>query len=156
MRVGSLSALKPGADFSFFVMYVQSGIFFHRRPVSSILKICRGLYPPPPSSMMRLSSSGYEGIAGLEIVEPACAGNKIGYGARLLHLQVVVALHGLLIGVVEGHVEALMLTMIHPCDQHLLKTDHEGGLTRRHPGEITSCPCFKDCRDLFLVLPDGT
>ena len=31
-------------------------------------------------------------------------------------------------GVVEGQVEALTLTMIHPCDQHLLQMDHKGGL----------------------------
>ena len=62
---------------------------------------------------------------GLEIVESARAGYKIGYGTSLLRLQVVVALHGLILGVVEGHIETLTLTMIPPCDQHLLKTDHE-------------------------------
>ena len=44
----SLNALKPGADFSSLMMYVWSGIFFHCRPVSSMLSTCWGLYPPPP------------------------------------------------------------------------------------------------------------
>ena len=46
-----------------------------------------------------------KGIASLEIVEPTHAGNKMGYRAHLLRFQVVVALHGLLLGIVEGHVE---------------------------------------------------
>ena len=39
----SLNALKPGADFSSLVMYARSCIFFHCRPVSSMLNICWGL-----------------------------------------------------------------------------------------------------------------
>ena len=95
-----------------------------------------GLYPPlldEGPEFIRVRSRGVsvsalsltraldatKGIAGLEIVESALAGNKIEYGARLLRLQVVVALHALL-GVVEGHVETLTLTMIHPHDQHFL------------------------------------
>ena len=57
-----LNALKPGADFSSLVMYVQSGIFFfHCRPISSILNTCWGLYSP--SSMMVLRSSRYKAAA---------------------------------------------------------------------------------------------
>ena len=52
----SLNVLKPGADFSSFVMYVRTGIFFHCKPISSMLKTCWVLYPP--SSMMALRQSG--------------------------------------------------------------------------------------------------
>ena len=51
---------------------------------------------------------------GLKLVKPARAGVEFGYAARLLLLQVAEALHGLLFGVVEGHVQALRLSMIHP------------------------------------------
>ena len=80
---------------------------------------------------------------GREIVEPARAGNKIGYGAHLLLFQVVVALHGRLLGVVEGHVETLMLPMVHPRDQHFLKTDHFGVLARRPLVEAPPAPALK-------------
>ena len=45
-----------------------------------------------------------EGRAGLELVEPALAGYKFWYGAHLLRLQVVVAVHGLPFDVVRRHV----------------------------------------------------
>ena len=43
-------------------------------------------------------------IAGLKLVEPAHGGVEFWYGASLVFLEVVVALHGLLFGVVKGHV----------------------------------------------------
>ena len=63
----------------------------------------------------------------LKLVEPPRAGSEFWYGAFLL-LQVLVALHALILGIVEGHIETLTLSMVHPHDQHFLKTDHEGGL----------------------------
>ena len=38
-----LKCLETWGDFSSFMMYVRSGIFFHCRPVSSILNTCWGL-----------------------------------------------------------------------------------------------------------------
>ena len=78
------------------------------------IKRLLGLVPPlldDGRKFIRVQSSGVcisalsltrvldatEGIAALEIVKPALAGNKIGYGARLLRLQVLLAFHGLLL-----------------------------------------------------------
>ena len=156
----SLNALKPMADFSSLVMYRRSGIFFRCRPVSSMLNTCWGLYPPPllddspemiwegssgvPVSALSLSQALniMEPIAGLKLIKPARAGRELRHGACLLLLEVVEALHGLLFGVVEGHVQALMLPMIHSCDQHFLCTDHDVGLARRHLGRTTICSYF--------------
>ena len=57
-----------------------------------------------------------KGMTGLEIVKPAHAGYKIGYGARLLRLQVFIDFQDPLFGVVESHAQALPLAMVHPCD----------------------------------------
>ena len=57
-----------------------------------------------------------EGIAGLEVIKPPRASNKFWYGARLLYLQVVVALHCLPLGVVKCHAEALTLPVVYPRD----------------------------------------
>ena len=45
-----------------------------------------------------------EFMAGLEFIKPACAGIELWYRALLIFLEVIVAIHGLLFGVVEGHV----------------------------------------------------
>ena len=58
-----------------------------------------------------------EAIAHLKLIKPARAGNKIGHETGLL--QLAVALHGLILVVVKGHVKALTLPMVHPRDQHL-------------------------------------
>ena len=84
-----------------------------------------------------------EYIAGLELVEPARAGNEFRYGVRLLLLQVAVALHDLFFGVVKGHVETLTPPIFYPYDQHFLQMDHHGGLARQHPGGSTSWPALK-------------
>ena len=84
-----------------------------------------------------------EPIAGLKLIKPARAGRELRHGACLLLLEVVEELHGLLFGVVEGHVQALMLPMIHSCDQHFLCTDHDVGLAGRHLGRTKlSAPTF--------------
>ena len=95
-------------------------------------------------------------LAGLKLIKPARAGIEFGCGARFLLLQVVEALHGLLFGVVEGHVQALMLPMIHLHYQHLFHTDYYVGLAQRHLGRTATCPCFYGCRNLLPVLPDST
>ena len=69
-----------------------------------------------------------EAIARLKLIKSACAGNEIGHRAGLLLLQVVEALHRLVLGVVKGHIKTLVLPMVHPCDQHLLHPDHDVGL----------------------------
>ena len=100
-----------------------------------------------------------EPIAGLKLVKSDRAGDKSEYGAHLLLLlllQVVVAIHGLLLGVVKGHVKTLTLPTIHPRDQHPLHTDHDVGLARRHLGRTAICPCFYGCHNFLPVLPDGT
>ena len=91
-----------------------------------------------------------EPIAGLELIKPACAGRELRHGAGLLLLQVVVAIHGLLLDVVKGHVKALTLPLIYPCDQHFLHMDHDVRLARWHLGGTTTCPCFYDCCVFFL------
>ena len=65
-----------------------------------------------------------EPIAGLKLIMPACAGRELGHVANLL-LQVVVAIHGLILGVIKGHVKALTLPLSHPRDQHFLHMDHD-------------------------------
>ena len=67
-----------------------------------------------------------ESIEGFKLVKPARAGIEFWYEARLLFLEVVVALHGLLSGVIEGHFWALMLPMFHPRDQHFFHLGHYG------------------------------
>ena len=62
----------------------------------------------------------------LKLIKPACAGDEIGHGAGLLFLQIVEALHRLVLGVIEGLVNALTLPMVHPCDQR--HPDHDDGL----------------------------
>ena len=47
-----------------------------------------------------------EPIADLKLIKPVRAGYEIGYRAGLLILQVAVAIHGLLLGVVKGQVKA--------------------------------------------------
>ena len=69
-----------------------------------------------------------EAIVHLKLIKQTDAGNKIRHGAGVLLLQVAVALHGLLLGVVKGHVKSLTLPMVHPCDQHLLHPNHDVGL----------------------------
>ena len=69
-----------------------------------------------------------EPIAHLKLIRPAHAGRELGYRASLLLLQVVVAIHGLILGVVKGPIKALTLPLIHPHDQHFLHPDHDIGL----------------------------
>ena len=137
----SLNVLKPRADFSSIVMYVRSGIFFHCRPISSMLKTCGGLYPlldDGPETIWVVSSGALVGPlslspafyimepkAGLKLIKPVRTGDEIGYGTGLLLLQEAVAIPVLLLGVVKGHVKALTPLLIHPCDQHFLQTDHD-------------------------------
>ena len=49
------------------------------------------------------ASDATKGMTGLEIVKPARAGYKFGYGACLLCLQVIVDFQGPISGVVESH-----------------------------------------------------
>ena len=121
-----LKCHEPGPDFSSLMMYVRSGIFIHCRPVSFILNLL-GLDDGPET--IRVESSGVfvsafslsrvlnimKPLVGLKLVKSAHACVEFCYGVRLL-LQVVEALHGFLFGVVEGHVQALTLPIIHPCD----------------------------------------
>ena len=65
-------------------------------------------------SLSRALNIMEEPIAGLKLLKPARAGRELGYGAGLLLLQVVVAIHGLILGVIKGHIKALMLPLIHP------------------------------------------
>ena len=101
----------------------SSGIFV------SALSLYRALYIREP-------------ITGLKLIKPARVGNKLGYGARLLLLEVVEAIHGLLFGVTKGHIQALTLPMIHLRDQHLLHMDHNVGPARQHLGRTTTSRCF--------------
>ena len=61
-----------------------------------------------------------EPIVSLKLIKPGLAGYEIVYGAGLLSLQEAVAIHGFLLGVVKGHVKALMLPLIHLHDQHFI------------------------------------
>ena len=97
-----------------------------------------------------------EPIAGLELIKPARAGRELGHGVGLLLVQVVAAIHGLILGVVKGHVKALTLPLIHPRDPHFPHTDHDVLLAWRHLGVTTSCPCFYSCCNIFPVPPDRT
>ena len=97
-----------------------------------------------------------EPIAGLNLIKPAHAGNKIGQGGGLLLLQVAEAIHGLLLGVVKGYVKTLTLPMIHPCDQHFLHQDHDVGLPDDTLVEQLPAPAFMTVVNLLPVPPDGT
>ena len=69
-----------------------------------------------------------EAIAHLKLIKPACAGDEIKHGADFLLLQIVEALHCLVLGVIEGHVNTLVLPIVHPRDQHHLHPDHDFGM----------------------------
>ena len=64
----------------------------------------------------------------LKLIKPARAGREIRHWVGLLLLQVVEALHRLVLGAVEGHVKALAFPMVHPRDQHFLYPGHDVGL----------------------------